>query len=257
MKNAMRVGAIVVDLDRTLLRTDKTLSPYTLDVLNKCREKGMKIMVATARPLRTAARYCEMIGADAMAVSNGARVICGARRTEYGISRTSAVELLNRLNSRPSLLVTLETGDVAYSNRPVEEYETVVTGDLAAVAEAEGAVKILVSLDSEETLGFVRDALTEDLYHTVAGGHLIQIMHRAATKWNGIRAMLDICGCVPEETAYFGDDHDDVEPLRMCGMGVAVSNAIDEAKAAAGHIAGSNDADGVARFIEERLLVRS
>ena len=69
-----------------------------------------------------------------------------------------------------------------------------------------------------------------------------------------VQAMLEACGCSPEEAAYFGDDQDDIEPIRRCGMGIAVSNGIDEAKAVADYIAGSNDEDGVARFIESRLL---
>ena len=98
--------------------------------------------------------------------------------------------------------------------------------------------------------------LTDDLYYTVANGHLIQIMSKSATKWSGVKAMLDISNISATETAYFGDDHDDVEPIRMCGIGVAVSNAIDEVKAVADHIAESNDDDGVAKFIEGMILER-
>lgn len=66
--------------------------------------------------------------------------------------------------------------------------------------------------------------------------------------------MLDFCNCRSAETAYFGDDNDDIEPIKMCGLGIAVANAIDEVKATADDIAESNDADGVARYIEGRLL---
>ena len=245
--------AIVVDLDRTLLRSDKTISAYTLGVLAACRRANVPVMVATARPWRTAQRYCDMIGADAIVVSNGARVICGDRRVEYGICRPSAVALLNALARKPGLTVTLETGDVAYSNKPVEEYETVLSDDLAGTADREGALKILVTFSGEETLETVRANLTDDLYYTVANGHLIQIMDKRATKWNGVKAMLDFCNCRSAETAYFGDDNDDIEPIKMCGLGIAVDNAIDEVKAAADDIAESNDADGVARYIEGML----
>ena len=254
MSASSNIKTIVVDLDRTLLHTDKTLSAHTVEVLKACKETGRKIMVATARPLRTAKQYCEMIDADAMVVTNGARVICGKQQTEYGICQKSAVQLLNALNHHPSLLITLETGDIAYSNKPIADYETIISDDLVSIAEAEGVLKILVRLDDEETLAFVKESLTEDLYYTIANGHLIQIMDKAATKWNGIKAMLEISGCTPEETAYFGDDHDDIEPIKMCGMGVAVSNAIEEVKAVADYIAESNDADGVAKFIEQMLL---
>lgn len=254
--NAAKVKTIVVDLDRTLLHTDKTLSTYTVEVLKACKEAGIRIMVATARPLRTAKQYCEMIDADAVVVSNGARIICGSKRTEYGICEESAVHLLNALYRHPSLLITLETGDVAYSNKPIADYETVISDDLVSIAKAEGVLKILVRRDSEETLAIVEAALTEELYYTVANGHLIQIMNKAATKWNGIRAMLEISNCAPEETIYFGDDYDDIEPIKLCGVGIAVSNAIEEVKAAADYIAESNDADGVAKFIEQTLLTK-
>ena len=45
----MAIKAIVVDLDRTLLHTDKTISPYTAEVFKKCKQKGILLMVATAR----------------------------------------------------------------------------------------------------------------------------------------------------------------------------------------------------------------
>lgn len=253
MINFAKIKTIVVDLDKTLLHADKTVSAYTVKVLKACKETGIQIMIATARPERTAEQYCEMIDADAIVVSNGARVICGNKQTEYGICEESAVHLLNALYCHPSLLITLETGDVAYSNKPIADYETVISDDLVGVAKTEGVLKVLVHCDSEETLDIVEAALTEDLYYTVANGYLIQIMNKAATKWNGIKAMLEISNCAPEVTAYFGDDHDDIEPIKLCGIGVAVSNAIEEVKAAADYVAQSNDEDGVARFIEEML----
>ncbi len=250
----MNIKTIIVDLDRTLLRTDKTLSSYTVDVLKECKNNGMRIMIATARPLRTAKQYCEILEVDTVVVSNGARVICGNRQTEYGICQQSAIHLLNTLNRYPSLMITLETGDVAYSNKPIVDYETIISDDLVGIAKAEGVLKILVRFDSEETLAIVEEGLTEDLYYTIVNGHLVQIMNKAATKWNGIKAMLDISDCSPKETAYFGDDYDDIEPIKMCGLGIAVSNGIDEVKTAADYVIESNDADGVAKFIEHRIL---
>lgn len=256
MANSTNVKAIVVDLDRTLLHTDKTLSAYTVKVLKECKRYGIRIMVATARPLRTAEQYCDMIGVDAMVVSNGARIICGNQRTEYGICQTSAEHLLNALNCHPALRITLETGDCAYSNLPIADYETILPDNLVDISSAEGALKILVHLDNEETLALVKKKLTDDLYFTIAHGYLLQIMSISATKWNGIKAMLDICNCSPDETVYFGDDQDDIEPIKMCGLGISVANGIDEVKAVADCVVESNDADGVARFIEQTLLKR-
>lgn len=252
----MAIKAIVVDLDRTLLHTDKTISPYTAEVFKKCKQKGILLMVATARPLRTMLQYCDIIDFDAISATNGARIVCGDYRKECGLCPESADRLLNALKRYPDFRVTLETGEEAYSNMPIDDYYSVISNDLADVARTEGAVKILVGLDTPETLEIVKEMLTDDLYYTVANGHLMQIMNKSVTKWNGVKAMLEICGCSAEETVYFGDDYDDIEPIRMCGVGVAVSNAIDEVKAVADHIAESNDDDGVAKFIEGMIFER-
>ena len=54
--------------------------------------------------------------------------------------------------------------------------------------------------------------------------------------------------------AAFGDDYVDIEMIKLCGIGIAVKNAIPEVKAAAGYVTDSNENDGVARFIEDYFL---
>ena len=254
MINTANIKTIIVDLDRTLLHTDKTISAYAVKVFEECKKCGLEIMVATARPFRDAKKYCDIIGADAMVVSNGARIICRDQRTDYGISLRSAENLLNTLKRYPSLRITVETGECAYSNFPIEDYETILSDDLVGISNNEGVLKILVHLDDSETLTIVKNELSDDLYYTVAHGYLMQIMNSYATKWNGIKTLMDICCCSLGETVYFGDDQDDVEPIKMCGLGIAVSNGIAEVKAVADYIAECNDDDGVAKFIEHQIL---
>jgi len=241
----------VTDLDRTLLRTDKSVSAHTAEVLAKCKSQGIKLMAATARPERTAVPYTDKLSFDAVTLSNGARVLCGTDRYENAISTESAVRLLNELLKYPRLPITLETGDRAYSNIPITDYETVITDDLPHVAAVEGALKILFHIDGIMPEGILPD----DLYCTVSNGYLMQVMDRKATKYNGIKVMLKKFSVFPEEVIYFGDDFDDVEPLKKCGIGVAVANAINEAASAADFICGTNDTDGVASFLEKYLLL--
>ena len=66
--------------------------------------------------------------------------------------------------------------------------------------------------------------------------------------------MLSHFGISPSDAVYFGDDNDDIEPIKNCGLGVAVSNAIPSVLDVADRIIGGNDTDGVAKFIEENLM---
>ena len=249
MKN---IKAIITDLDRTLLRTDKTLSEYTVEVLKECKARGIKVMAATARPERTVTEYDAGIGFDAMTVMNGAKVMVGDKVMTYGIPEELAEEMLSKVCERKKLLFSVETGEILYAAEHIPEFEYTLHTDFPKLPAGETAYKILVS--GEGAAEFVKENLPEGLHCTVANGYLVQIMSKNANKRNGVHVMLDAFGIAPDEAVYFGDDQDDAESMRLCGLGVAVSNAIPEVKAVADEIAESNDTDGVARWIEEHLL---
>ena len=246
--------AIITDLDRTLLRTDKSISEYTCAVLKKCRDRGMFLMAATARPERTVLTYRSQVGFDALTTLNGARIILPSGVLENGIAPRSAEAILRRVVHIPDVALSLETGEGAFSNKPIPEWNVRAFEGFPALPTESKIYKILLSREGETIQPEVERALTPDTYMTVAEGKLIQVMSTAATKWNGIRAMLEAAGIHNREAIYFGDDYDDIEAIKNCGTGVAVSNAIAEALAAADIVAQSNDMDGVAHYIEKNLL---
>ena len=90
----MKTKAIITDLDRTLLRTDKSISDYTIDVFRKCRERGIRVMTATARPLRDIPEFRKQIAFDAVTATNGAVIELPDRRLEYGIRRETGEKIL-------------------------------------------------------------------------------------------------------------------------------------------------------------------
>ena len=108
MVNATSIKTIAVDLDRTLLHTDKTLSAHTVKVFETCKKCGMKIIVATARPFRDAKQYCEIIDADAIVVSNGARIIYGINAPLSIVVTLSGIIIEDMISSlKASALITL------------------------------------------------------------------------------------------------------------------------------------------------------
>lgn len=246
--------AVITDLDRTLLRTDKSLSEHTCAVLKKCHDRGMLLMAATARPERAILTYQDKIGFHSMTTLNGARIILPHGVIVNGIILSSAEVILKKVIMIPDLILSLETEQGIYSNVPIPEWNATVFNGFPALPTDGIIYKILLSSKGNNIQMDVKKALTEDTYMTVAEGKLIQIMSTASTKWNGIKTMLKAAGIDPSDAVYFGDDNDDVEPIKNCGVGVAVSNAIKEVLDIADFITESNDMDGVARYLERNLL---
>ena len=79
-------------------------------------------------------------------------------------------------------------------------------------------------------------------------------MPTVAGKTAAIKALAEFSKISLKDTVAFGDDLNDIEMLRLCGTGVAVANAIPEAREAADMITFSNDADGVARWLANHCL---
>ena len=246
--------AIITDLDRTLLHTDKTISAYTLDVLNACHEAGIYILAATARPERTVMEYHDLIHFDAITVTNGARIIFPDRVVVNGLSQDSGRKILTEICKHPDIILSVETSDGFYASEDIPGWSPIVYRDFPELPTTGDIYKILVSSMHDSIFPAVEAVMTDDAYYTVAGGSLIQIMSKRATKWNGVQTMLEALRVSPEEAVYFGDDNDDIEAIRMCGTGVAVSNAIPAVLQVADVVIDSNDEDGVARYLEKRIL---
>ena len=72
----------------------------------------------------------------------------------------------------------------------------------------------------------------------------------------GLLALAEHLGIAPGETMAIGDNSNDVPMIRAAGLGVAVANASEEARAAAGYVCDDdNNAGGVAEAIERFVLV--
>lgn len=248
------IKAVFTDLDRTLLRTDKTISPYTLDVFQTCKEKGIALLAATARPERAIEEYRRQIPFDAVTIMNGARVLLPGKELQYGISYESGEAIITELMKVPDLVLSVEMSTGLYSNVDIPEWSPILHNDFPKLPGDGVLYKILASSVNPQLYEMVGDVMREDTYYSIATNTLIQVMGKEATKWNGIQRMLEKLGISPKEAIYFGDDNDDVESISKCGMGVVVSNAIPEVLAVADYVARSNDEDGVARFIAEKIL---
>ena len=245
------IRAVIFDLDNTLLRSDKSLSGYSRGVLERCRERGIRVLAASARPERTVREFGIFDQFDALVTLNGARVVLPGREIMNVIPRKTGEAIAASLLPLPGAVVSVEMSGGIYASAPIPEWNASVFGGFPKLPEGT-LYKVLVSGVTERE---ARAALTGDTYCTaIEGGKLYQFMSREATKWGGVREMLEDFGLAPEEAAYFGDDWDDIGPVKNCGLGVAMENAIPEVKAVADAIAGHCDGDGAARFVEENIL---
>ena len=251
------IRMVVTDLDGTLLRDDKTVSRYTEDVIAALRGRGVKFALATARPIRSVRGFLPDFAFDGAVYHNGAVVEDGgARLRGFGIENPLDV-VRAILAHEPGARVAVEADDVLFGNFDTRTIwrgvDCVRTADFHEIGPLV-ADKIIVGAETPAEAAALERLLPGELYAQISENVIAMIMNRRATKVNGIRLLAARWGIGLDEIAAFGDDYNDVEMLGVCGVGVAMANALEEVKAATDEVCRSNEEDGVARWIGEKLL---
>ena len=112
----MDIRMIVTDLDGTFLRTDKSVSAYSQQIIRQCREKGIVFVIATARPVRAVKSFLPFLSCDAAIYHNGAVVRLGEKTLDgYGIPNPEKY-IFPLLEAFPDLHVSAEIQDCLYAN---------------------------------------------------------------------------------------------------------------------------------------------
>ncbi len=251
-----RPKMVVTDLDGTLLRDDKTLSGYTLDVLCKLRRERILFTVATARPIRAVDGSMPGLRYDAGIFHNGA-VVTEAGRRIAGRGIEHPYELIRSiLTDRVDCHVAVEVDDRLYANFDVDRIWRGVpylpTTDFQELCTLT-ADKIIIETDSLEKMAGYRPYLTEELYLELSEHTIAMIIHRQATKQQAVHLLAARHGFGMEEVVAFGDDYNDIDMLKGCGVGIAVGNALEVVKEAADEVCETNENDGVARWLSDHL----
>lgn len=92
---------VVTDLDETLLRTDKTISKYTIDILKSVRKQGIKIIFATARGDSTKVVNIRVLNENEIKAASEVTISCtGYSRGFIGQSEDVIREWLDTENSQ-------------------------------------------------------------------------------------------------------------------------------------------------------------
>lgn len=271
------IKLIAFDLDGTLLRTDKTLSPRVFKALNLAAERGIELVPASGRSFAgIPAELKAMPGVNYIITSNGAAVYNpeGVPVYEDALPREMAAEIISKAASR-------RTVPGAYiDGKGYMEHKGLITateiGIHPAIVNYFRSTRVFVDnicefISGQEhlvhmiTLGVSpSDADTHNrIMNTVkqfsgvscvyGSPSDIDVNSDSAAKGTALLKIADIIGIDAAHIAAMGDSGNDETMLRAAGLGIAMANGSEAVKARAKMIVPSNDEDGAAEAIEKIL----
>lgn len=116
--------------------------------------------------------------------------------------------------------------------------------------------KLNLFFDDREQRAQIRKRLEErgDVLVSSSFSFNLEINGPGASKGEGILRLAQILGVKPEETMAFGDGENDISMMEKAGISIAMENGEASLKERADYIAPSNDEAGVGQMLERLVL---
>ena len=250
---------IAVDLDGTVLLPDKRISSYTLEILQTCRQKGLRLAVATSRSEASSRRYLEQLRPD-LVVSCGGAVARKDGRVLY--RRTMPADQTDRLIAAAvrhpavqEIMVDTPSGYLVNWSEPPRsaDYSHAIYRDFWEPV-GEEVYKITLKISDREAAEQLAAEHPAWRLLSFSGEDYYRFAHPQATKLEALEAAMQREGLTASRVIAFGDDYNDQEMLMGCGCGVAMGNAVPAIQQIADAVCADHLHDGVAHWLEDHWL---
>lgn len=254
------IKAVFFDIDGTLVsfRTH-SIPPSTLQAVQRIREKGIKVFIATGRPRP----FITNLGGfpyDGLLCANGASCldIDGTCFHKNPIPHDDIERLVEMQGHHPIPLILADNNDIFIVGMEARQQEvTTVMSMLDIKIPATRPIQDALQMDVVQAVAFFHPDEEEMIMGEVLKGSDANRWHytfadcvaKGTNKGAGIDIMLQHYGIDLSETMAFGDGGNDIEMLQHVAVGVAMGNASDDVKAAADYVTSSVDEDGIANAL--------
>lgn len=268
----MKRHLIALDLDGTLLTDAKTITERSKHVIKKAREAGHIVVIATGRPHRASLTYYEELDLDTPMINfNGAYLHHPIDKKWEALhsplplrTALAVIETCDQLGVHNIMAEVL--GDV-YIDRYDEEFMEIFHINRIDHPIRIGNLKNQLDYDPtsliihprENQVDLLREGLNRDHASVIEHRHwgapwnMIEIVRKGMNKGVAVDRVAKYYQIEPENVIAFGDEDNDLEMIDYAGVGVAMENAASYLKKIANYVTATNEADGIAIFLEDYL----
>jgi Cof subfamily protein (haloacid dehalogenase superfamily) len=262
------IRLLLSDVDGTLVRPDKSLSPRSVAAVHALHDAGILFAVTSGRPPRGMSMLVEPLALRTpLAAFNGGLVIDADMDVlEEHVIPDDVVEPTIRLLESFELSVWVYRGADWYVRDPdgphvareahTVQFEPTVVESFDGVES--GVAKIVGVSDDYDVVAAAADKAHEEFGEHVSASrsqpYYLDVTHPQANKGAVVTFLSDRYDVPTEEIATIGDMPNDVLMFAHSGLSIAMGNAHREVQRAARHVTTTNDDDGFANAVDRYIL---
>ncbi|MDD5092022.1 MAG: Cof-type HAD-IIB family hydrolase [Candidatus Wallbacteria bacterium] len=248
---------VALDLDGTLLDSAYRLSMATAEKISSLSAKGMAFVFVTGRMHLSALAYQRKLGMEFPIISyNGALARSGDKTLFHDPLRRGALAIIaGKFSADRLMLLRDDRLFVRRFSPAVRRYifraRVAYNYSSEALENLDSLTKVILipGQDFESDLFYARETMGNYAHVTYSSPSFIEMMAPGVNKARALERVAAFLGIGMDETVAFGDGENDLEMIRAAGLGVAMGNAAQSLKECADDVCGTNNEDGVCRYL--------
>ena len=269
----MKYKLIVLDVDGTMLNSNRELTKRTAQTLRKVQQMGIRVALASGRPtygILPLAQAIDLGVYDGYIISyNGAQVM-EAKTGQIIFERRidpQMVPYLEKKATKMGLTMAYYDGNEVVSTditnpHVVDESEmngmTLRQDDVLSLSMDDWPAEVMLVSDDEEALTSLEQHMQRHLNGVMdtihSNPYYLEIVGYQVGKSYAMSALVQKMGIGMDEVLAIGDGEADINMIQMAGTGVAMANATEGVRRCADFTTLSNDQDGAALAIEKAIV---
>lgn len=269
----MSIKLIAIDIDGTLINSNREITPRVHDALTKAKEKGVYVVLCTGRPLPGVSpllKELDLINDHDFVVTYNGSLVQHTGSGESLVSFSMTMDDLKQLHhyaekygihyhaidANNIYVPTEEIGKYSYFESNLVGMP-IVHQPLDAFDPQQTFSKMMF-VDEEEKLNQLLTQFGDSFkksYNIVRSmPFYLEVLHPQASKGHALEKLAEKLGFSASEVMCIGDQENDRSMFEYAGVRVAMGNAVDTIKELATFITTSNDEDGVGVAVETLVL---
>ncbi len=269
-----RYKLVALDMDGTLLRSDKSLDPETVRDIGEASEQGIEVVYGTGRAMIELLSYVKQLPCIRYAVCLSGALVYDFRKQRSifcrelpGVCIREIVRVAEEYGAMVHFLTEKESivriDQVSHMSdfhmgiyQPMFLQLTRKVEDMAEEAERHDSIpKVNVYFRSAKDRKEAFETLKQlPLSFAFAEGASLEMNAEGVTKASGLCELTEYLGIPMTETAGIGDADNDRAMLEAVGLSVAMGNAAEDIKALCDAVTADNDHNGVGEAIRRYCL---
>ncbi len=269
------IKLITIDLDGTLFDDVKNISNENKLAIEKCHDLGIKVVVATGRPMKGVRPVLEELGLttdnDYVIIYNGAKILNVGKMEVISSTYITGKTVKDIYDESKRLKVNIHAFRkseelITPKHNPYTDIEATINHiddnifDFNEINDSDEFIKCMM-VDSKENIDRVIPALDKrftDNYSVNRSSKIfLEFLNKKSDKGKALVELAKYLNIDIKDTMAIGDAGNDLPMIKAAGVGVVMENAFPEIKEHADFITKTNLESGVAYAINKLILEKA